>query len=1021
MARGKFDMNDQGNTCAIAAIRTARWWVKSIAAVVLITFSGLVTSPAAAAVHAELERQQRLAPREQGEAEKLNTVLLEVKEQLGILAGKPKSGLAAASAAPAVVAERQTAREALKSLRKQMQALDQAAREDFREIGQHIRQHGLSDVILQRHQAAVAKYEAEATALLESLAVLETADQDAVPERAKKAFERLEKQQLQRSQKPFDPNKLPFSMPDNNVRAPATTPAQFLDVTSLVPELEPALLLASTNDAIITGFAADDPANPDYLAATPDAQITPAIKALATELEHNPVKLYNWVRNNIEYLPTYGSIQGAQLTLDNRKGNAFDTASLLIALLRASDIPARYVYGTVEIPADQVMNWVGGVADPMAAGNLLGQGGIPHTALVSGGVVKAFRLEHIWVEAWVDFYPSRGAINKIGDTWVPLDASFKQYQYVTGLDLQNEVPFDAETFAQQITASATVNEAEGWVQGVDQTLIQSKLDQYRQQVETFIDAQAAGTTVGDVLGTKTIVEQHLPILAGGLPIKQIAVGNRYAELPDGLRYKFRYALTDQYGAELVAFEDYTVNLAGKRLALSFRPASQADVDTIISYLPEPPADGSDVDPSQLPDSLPGYLINLTAEFTVNGEVIETGPTVTMGTELSGRLGYYIPNTGWDLRPKPIVAGEYQAVGLDLAGISRNQLAQLKSDLEQVQVKLENENPTGLTRHSLTGTILQSGVLSYFAINDLQDKLAAKSAGIVASRLPSFGSLSTKVQTHYWYGVPRDVSFPGVNMDIDSLYSQVVDKANEQKDVVGFMGATGSRISALEHMVPEEMFSTASDEAHGVSAVKALAIAQAEGQRVYTITTENLATALAAVNAESAIESEIRIAVSAGKQVTIHQNPISYYGWQGHGYIVLDLETGAGAYKISGGTNGGDTEVQNGTLLNLLGGILEFGKAAASNTALFKWMGGLVAAFGMVLDFIKLLQACGLEAAIGLAIANLFITVGIMGLFSAALLLPISALVIGIILAIGAIIASFVIAFLVDQSVKSCPK
>src|SRR5690606_12398456 len=214
--------------------------------------------------------------------------------------------------------------------------------------------------------------------------------------------------------------------------------------------------------------------------------------------------------------------------------------------------------------------------------------------------------------------------------------------------------------------------------------------------------------------------------------------------------------------------------------------------------------------------------------------------------------------------------------------------------------------------------------------------------------------------------------------------------NEQKDVIGFIGATGLRISALEHMVSEEMFSTASDEAHGVSAIKALAIAQAEGQRVYTITTDNLDTALTAINADSVIEVEIRNAVLSGNEVSIHQNPINYYGWKGHGYIVFDPETGAGAYKISGGTNGSDTDVEDGSLLSLLGGILEFGKAAANNTVLFKWMGGLVAAFGMVLDFIKLLQTYGLEAAIGLAIANLFITTGIMGLFSAALLLPISA-------------------------------
>jgi transglutaminase-like putative cysteine protease len=83
-------------------------------------------------------------------------------------------------------------------------------------------------------------------------------------------------------------------------------------------------------------------------------------------LDNNPVKIYNWVHDTIRFLPTYGSIQGAHMTLQTPQGNAFDTASLLIALLRAANIPARYVYGTVQIPIEQVMNWVGGVTHPEA-------------------------------------------------------------------------------------------------------------------------------------------------------------------------------------------------------------------------------------------------------------------------------------------------------------------------------------------------------------------------------------------------------------------------------------------------------------------------------------------------------------------------------------------------------------------------------------------------------------------------------------------------------------------------------
>jgi len=48
-------------------------------------------------------------------------------------------------------------------------------------------------------------------------------------------------------------------------------------------------------------------------------------------------------------------------------------------------------------------------------------------------------------------------------------------------------------------------------------------------------------------------------------------------------------------------------------------------------------------------------------------------------------------------------------------------------------------------------------------------------------------------------------------------------------------------------VPEQMFSTPDNPAHGISEVKALAIANTEGQKIWTIEQSNLDTALAAIN------------------------------------------------------------------------------------------------------------------------------------------------------------------------------
>jgi len=40
-----------------------------------------------------------------------------------------------------------------------------------------------------------------------------------------------------------------------------------------------------------------------------------------------------------------------------------------------------------------------------------------------------------------------------------------------------------------------------------------------------------------------------------------------------------------------------------------------------------------IDPNQLPSTLPGYLISMTAEFAQDGEVIHSAAAGTMGGEL----------------------------------------------------------------------------------------------------------------------------------------------------------------------------------------------------------------------------------------------------------------------------------------------------------------------------------------------------------------------------------------------------
>lgn len=85
----------------------------------------------------------------------------------------------------------------------------------------------------------------------------------------------------------------------------------------------------------------------------------------------------------------------------------------------------------------------------------------------------------------------------------------------------------------------------------------------------------------------------------------------------------------------------------------------------------------------------------------------------------------------------------------------------------------------------------------------------------------------------------NVASNGMFIDVDRLAVQGVAKDNDQQKHTNYVKASGYRASSMEHDVPEQMFSTTENPVQGISAVKALAIAGSQGQRIWTITRANL--------------------------------------------------------------------------------------------------------------------------------------------------------------------------------------
>jgi hypothetical protein len=112
------------------------------------------------------------------------------------------------------------------------------------------------------------------------------------------------------------------------------------------------------------------------------------IEQLARSLDYDPVKLFYYVRNNVDYEPYLDVMAGPNWTLLQGAGNSFDQALLLSSLLQESEIQTRYVHGRIEVSADDAVKWLRSENATQAA-NFLASSGIPTTCIIdrSGDVV----------------------------------------------------------------------------------------------------------------------------------------------------------------------------------------------------------------------------------------------------------------------------------------------------------------------------------------------------------------------------------------------------------------------------------------------------------------------------------------------------------------------------------------------------------------------------------------------------------------------------------------------------------
>jgi hypothetical protein len=227
-------------------------------------------------------------------------------------------------------------------------------------------------------------------------------------------------------------------------------------------------------------------------------------------------------------------------------------------------------------------------------------------------------------------------------------------------------------------------------------------------------------------------------------------------------------------------------------------------------------------------------------------------------------------------------------------------------LQNTQTILQSGNATtvgALTREDILGDMFNAGTLGYFGEYIALSAISSMPQNARHTLPQGYGTFGYEPHVQTFFGFPRAISAGGVAVNVRLTYV-ILPRDGDMSRFRDLNLQTGILSSVLENGVPEQMFSTRQHPDQGVSAVAALKLAASQGQRIYHITPQNQAQNLPNLRLDGAAMTEITQALATGKEVIAHTDRISVPGFTGEGYIVFDPIGGAGAYKITGGANGG---------------------------------------------------------------------------------------------------------------------
>jgi RHS repeat-associated protein len=348
------------------------------------------------------------------------------------------------------------------------------------------------------------------------------------------------------------------------------------------------------------GFSTRSFSSPEATAT----EITPEIQALARGLKNDAWSILQYCSDRIRYETYWGSKKGATLTLLEGSGNSFDTAALMVALLRQAGYQdVKFRYGLRYFYEQELEDWLG-LLSPLSGD------GVPYPDSTEAEIRQKFGLpssyeitdERRFTLHKIDFlilrgYPylePDGGMFKVPHVWVTykdaqgvvreVDPSFKYLdRYAFEVPAPSVFGYTRSTFLSNL--GGTLADSGRQISGIGVTTtngLNNQLSAFTNQFRTWLKTNHNGAT------TDQFINRGYPSpIYGPITLHYLASGSDYdsasttvpatswSEIPTMWQTKVKFAFGQAYNDATKSFgtlyqevEVPTNALSGKKLSLS---------------------------------------------------------------------------------------------------------------------------------------------------------------------------------------------------------------------------------------------------------------------------------------------------------------------------------------------------------------------------------------------------------------------------------------------------------------------